>query len=308
MFYRIKENTIKKVGSSGFCSGDTGFGYMEFDEMIKEAGEFGLDANLLAEYKNRRRTGIDIYDEYSIAVLSIVNLPDVTADQDVILLIIKRSCLLVVRLKDDDDSTMAALEKAVTRYQQNASLEKIIAGTLDALIADGGEVHEKYGQHIMEMEGAVVNGKLCERLNREIFDLRSRLSELRYYYEQLVGLGEDMLENGNGVFQESGLRYIKIFTEKAARLGAIAKEQNENLIYLRESLDASLNYSMNRIMKVFTVVSVIFMPLTLIVGWYGMNFKYMPELGWKFGYAGVAVLCAAVLVVCLVYFNKMKWL
>lgn len=203
---------------------------------------------------------------------------------------------------------MAALEKAVTRYQQNASLEKIIAGTFDALIADGVTVHEKYGQHIMEMEGAVVNGNLCERLNREIFDLRSRLSELRYYYEQLVGLGEDMLENGNGVFREIGLRYIKIFTEKAARLGAIAKEQNENLIYLRESLDASLNYSMNRIMKVFTVVSVIFMPLTLIVGWYGMNFKYMPELGWKFGYAGVAMLCAAVLVVCLVYFNKKKWL
>lgn len=61
---------------------------------------------------------------------------------------------------------------------------------------------------------------------------------------------------------------------------------------------------MNRTMKVLTVVSAIFLPLTLIVGWYGMNFKNMPELEWEYGYFGVAALCIAVVVVCIVYFKK----
>jgi magnesium transporter len=59
-------------------------------------------------------------------------------------------------------------------------------------------------------------------------------------------------------------------------------------------------------MKVFTVITTIFMPLTLIVGWYGMNFKYMPELNWKYGY--LTVIIASILVVsgCIFFFKKKK--
>jgi magnesium transporter len=50
------------------------------------------------------------------------------------------------------------------------------------------------------------------------------------------------------------------------------------------------------------------MPLTLIVGWYGMNFRYMPELEWRFGYPVVIVVSIAVAVACLLFFKKKKWL
>jgi magnesium transporter len=64
-------------------------------------------------------------------------------------------------------------------------------------------------------------------------------------------------------------------------------------VYIREALSAALDYNMNFTMKVFTVVSVIFLPLTLIVGWYGMNLKACRSSPWKYGYIGVAVLCIA---------------
>lgn len=60
-------------------------------------------------------------------------------------------------------------------------------------------------------------------------------------------------------------------------------------------------------MKLFTMVTIIFQPLTLIVGWYGMNFKYMPELGWKFGYLYVIVLSIVVVGVILYWFKKRKF-
>ena len=50
------------------------------------------------------------------------------------------------------------------------------------------------------------------------------------------------------------------------------------------------------------------MPLTLVAGWYGMNFRYMPELEWRWGYVAVIVLCVAIAVVSLIFFKKKKWL
>lgn len=58
--------------------------------------------------------------------------------------------------------------------------------------------------------------------------------------------------------------------------------------------------------KVFTMVTSIFLPLTLIAGWYGMNLN-MPEFGWKYGYLFVAGLCVLVVIVWLIVFKKKKW-
>ena len=57
-----------------------------------------------------------------------------------------------------------------------------------------------------------------------------------------------------------------------------------------------------------TVITTIFMPLTLIAGWYGMNFRYMPELGWRIGYPLVIVISIAIVVFCLIIFKKKRWL
>jgi magnesium transporter len=77
---------------------------------------------------------------------------------------------------------------------------------------------------------------------------------------------------------------------------------------VRDLYHAQLEVRQNRIMTLLTVVTTIFMPLTLIVGWYGMNFRYMPELEWRFGYPVVIVVSIAVAVACLLFFKKKKWL
>jgi len=71
---------------------------------------------------------------------------------------------------------------------------------------------------------------------------------------------------------------------------------------------STLNNRMNEIMKVLTVIATIFMPLTFLAGIYGMNFKYMPELDWRWGYFAVWGLMLIIAVVMLIYFRRMKWL
>lgn len=80
------------------------------------------------------------------------------------------------------------------------------------------------------------------------------------------------------------------------------------------SLESSTNlffsvqgHKMNQVMKTLTIVATIFIPLTFIAGIYGMNFKYMPELEWKFGYVAIWVVILTILVSMVVYFKKKKW-
>ena len=77
---------------------------------------------------------------------------------------------------------------------------------------------------------------------------------------------------------------------------------------IRDTYQSRLDVKQNRIMTVLTVVTTIFMPLTLIVGWYGMNFKYMPELDSVWGYPVVIGVSVLIVVISLVFFKRKKWL
>jgi magnesium transporter len=69
----------------------------------------------------------------------------------------------------------------------------------------------------------------------------------------------------------------------------------------------TLNTRMNEVMKVLTVISTIFIPLTFIVGVYGMNFDFMPELHWHIGYAAVWLVMAIITLGMIFYFRYKKW-
>jgi magnesium transporter len=71
---------------------------------------------------------------------------------------------------------------------------------------------------------------------------------------------------------------------------------------------SSVSNRMNEVMKVLTIIATIFIPLTLIAGIYGMNFKYMPELDWVWGYPMVYIIMLAIGVVMLIYFRRKRWL
>ena len=194
------------------------------------------------------------------------------------------------------------------RFRQNATMEKVIYGVLERLLSSGNRGLVMTERQIIAMEREVVGGKTDRELNTEIFELRNRLSTLKNYYEQLIDIGETLQENENDLFEEEDLRYFKIFTDKSERLSNNTQLLCDNLIHLREALDATLNYNLNNTMKLFTMVTIIFQPLTLIVGWYGMNFKNMPELGWRFGYLYVIILSILVVGGILYYFKKKKYM
>ena len=76
---------------------------------------------------------------------------------------------------------------------------------------------------------------------------------------------------------------------------------------LRDMYLSSISLKMNKIMQVLTIIATIFIPLTFVVGVYGMNFDFMPELHWKYGYPAVWVLILLIALFLIIYFKSKKW-
>ena len=187
------------------------------------------------------------------------------------------------------------------------SLERFLYDFLETLIARDLRILVETEQELGGIEDEILTGGL-EQYPERLNEIRKFLMDMRIHYEQMLDLGQELEENENGFFKEENLRYFRLFTERVMRLMDQAKLLRDYTVQLRELFSTQLDIRMNRIMTVLTVVTVIFMPLTLIVGWYGMNFVYMPELKWKYGYVAVIIASICISVGGILWFRKKKWL
>ena len=92
------------------------------------------------------------------------------------------------------------------------------------------------------------------------------------------------------------------------RLQDIVTYLRDYSVQVRDLYANQIAVQQNNTMTILTVVTTIFMPLTLIVGWYGMNFRYMPELDSPLGYPIVIIVCLAIVIVSIIFFRKKNWL
>ena len=311
MFFSIHEKEIREITLDQLEEHDICVGYLTLDELRKCYKELGLSEVAVKDCMTdftHFRTSIDVYDEFSFGMINIVDILNLSSRRNRIGFFIKKNLFIVVKIIDKGDSIRQMFLDAIGRFRQNATMEKVIYGVLERLLSSGNRGLVMTERQIIAMEREGVGGKTDRELNTEIFELRNRLSTLKNYYEQLIDIGETLQENENDLFEEEDLRYFKIFTDKSERLSNNTQLLCDNLIHLREALDATLNYNLNNTMKLFTMVTIIFQPLTLIVGWYGMNFQNMPELRTDNGYFVLIIVCSQIVAVEISLFRKNRWL
>ena len=136
---------------------------------------------------------------------------------------------------------------------------------------------------------------------------RKELLRLKRYYGQLSGIFDDICTNDNGLLSGAAVRLLTVLGTRCERYYNEVCSLQEIVDRMREAYQSQLEIKQNELMKLFTVVTVIFLPLTLLVGWYGMNFTSMPEIHWRFGYLAVIAVSVATVIFLIWYFKRKKW-
>ena len=209
----------------------------------------------------------------------------------------------------NDDGTAQKIVERIknTRKWRAPSLERFIYDFLEEIIGNDINVLEVYDKKLDSMEDRILDKGDDDDIMEELVEIRSDIMDLRTHYEQLIDLGQELEENENGFFSSKNLRYFRMFTERVIRLRDIVASLREHTMQVRDLHHSQLEVKQNKVMTILTVVSTIFMPLTLIVGWYGMNFKYMPELDVPIDYPIVIAVCVIIVVVIIIFFKKKKF-
>ena len=207
----------------------------------------------------------------------------------------------------EDNSSLSVVTRMTDSLFENRTNEEALYAFFVRLLKGDMDSLDAFEQKIGAHENALFSSSEHVAV-KTISELRKELLRRKRYYEQLVSIFDEMSANDNGLLSDNIARRIAVLGTRTDRfLGAVVNLQ-ENVTQMREAYQSRLSIKQNELMNLFTVVTVIFLPLTLIVGWYGMNFKFMPELYSPFGYPAVILVSVAIVVWLIWYFKKKKWL
>ncbi len=209
----------------------------------------------------------------------------------------------------DDSGRAEQMIDAIRRTKRwrQPSLERFLYDFLEQIVDDDLALMERYEAELNRIEDEILSESGKGDMVR-VNEIRSELRVLLVHYEQIIDMTQELEENENGFFREENLRYFHMFTERVMRLQDMVSGQREYVVQLRDLVQVQMDVKQNRIMTLLTVITSIFLPLTLIAGWYGMNFKYMPELDWKYSYPAVILVSVGIVIACIWYFKKKKWM
>ena len=177
---------------------------------------------------------------------------------------------------------------------------------IDAIVDHYFIVLENLGEQIEFLEEELVTdpdpGTLqsIHEFKRELIFLRKSVWPLR----EVIGA----LERGESpLFHESSLIYLRDVYDHTIQVIDTIETFRDMVSEMLDIYLSSVSNRMNEVMKVLTIIATVFIPLSFIVGLYGMNFTYMPELQWKWGYFMVWAVIILVVVGMLTYFRRKKW-
>ena len=198
----------------------------------------------------------------------------------------------------DDSGAVRSLVRRLVREEcrVDGSIGRIFYEILEQLV--GKDLHhlEELEDQMIRMEDMVLKGEL-DNFNARVMSLYKEVIGWMKYYIQLDDMICELERNESGLFGSEEETLFHIFEKRIGRLLNESQLLREHCIQVRELFQAEIDIRQNEVMKILTIVTTVFLPLSLLAGWYGMNFAGMKELSWEYGYE--AVIGAGILIVCL---------
>lgn len=277
--------------------------------IISKLGEhFCLHTLLLEDITSEHQPKAEEYEDYLFFTLKMLyKIKDGEIEYEQISFVLGRDFLLSFQEKEGDPFT--SFRDRIRMDQGRVRRKKpdyLLYRLIDIIVDNYYVVLDEIGLQIEQIEDSIYENptskefQKIQRLKKELIFLRKALYPLRDALSKLI-------KDESGFIESQNARYFSDIYDHVVHLIDSMDTYKDLTTSLMDIHINTLNTRMNEVMKVLTVISTIFMPLTFIVGVYGMNFEYMPEIPWKWGYPviwGVMIFIGAAM---LRYFKYKKW-
>jgi magnesium transporter len=281
-------------------------------EIIEKIGKhFGLHPLLLEDILNtEQRPKMEDFEDYIFIVLKMLyyeeEAHEIQAEQVSLIL----GSNFVLSFQEQEGDVFKFIRDRIRNGKgriRKAGADYLAYALVDAIVDHYFIILEKLGEKIESIEEELVTNPTPEtlqtihHLKREMIFLRKSVWPLR----EVISV----LERGEStLIQESTGIYLRDLYDHTIQVIDSIETFRDMVSGMLDIYLSSISNKMNEVMKVLTIIATIFIPLTFIAGIYGMNFQYMPELGWRWGYPLVWLVMSAILITMLVYFKRKKWL
>lgn len=282
-------------------------------EILEKLGQcYGLHPLVLEDIMaTDQRPKMTDYDDYLFIVLKMITYNGNNGGLEIeqVSLILGKNFVLSFQEGKDGDVFNPLRErlKSGKGKIRKMGADYLVYALMDSIVDNYFTVLENIGEEIELIEEKVVTDPAPETL-REIHKLKRDMIFLRksvWPLREVIG----SLERGESELVTDATEiYLRDVYEHTIQVIDTIETFRDMLAGMLDIYLSSVSNRLNAVMKVLTVISTIFLPLTFIVGLYGMNFKYMPELEWKWGYPAVWVLMIIISAFMLVLFKRKKWI
>lgn len=202
---------------------------------------------------------------------------------------------------EDTDRILGMME--ARGMQGGGTPADVLADFLNLLIEDEVPFLQHLEEKLSQIEEGLIN-HIPKNFYQIVIRYRRQLLVLHTYYEQLINMSDMIENNGGELLDARECQRFTSFGARAERLHDHVEMLREYVLQIREMYQTQIDVSQNHAMNLLTVVTSLFLPLSILVGWYGMNFVNMPELRWPYGYPVMIGLSVGILALEIRFFRK----
>lgn len=319
LFNFNEENITEKTEKQISIGGDFKKGYIQWLNIhglhevpyIKEISEkLGMDRLSVRQLLDTtQRPKVDEFEDYLFFnVKSILLDEEDQLDVEQLSFVLTKTYVVSFQEKVSDhfDDIRYKIRENVG-FVRKRTADYLLIQLLDAILDNFFETIEDINEDVAELEEQVYKDPQKDTL----LTLEKSKKQADLIKKSLAPFMESLnyiLNNRTSFFEKSNLKYLNDLRMSCANAIEEVDSTSRSLESLANIYYASLSQKMNETMKVLTTVATIFIPLTFIAGIYGMNFQYMPELQYRYGYFIVWGVMLLVFVGMLIYFKRKKWL
>jgi magnesium transporter len=281
-------------------------------KVIEQFGQqFGVHPLALEDILNtQHRPKVEEMDDYSLIILKMLFFDDQSKsiDTEQVSLIIGPHYVLTFQERSGDvfEGVRGRLQRSHVRIRQRGP-DYLAYALIDSIVDSYFHILEKVGDHLAQLEEDLLNNPDQSTLAR-IHHYKRQLQLLRKSVWPLREVISELYKEDSPLIVEGTRVFLRDLYDHTIQVLDTVEIFRDTVSGLQDLYMSAVGNRMNEIMKVLTIMASIFIPLTFIAGVYGMNFEYIPELRWRWGYFAVWGVMIGCIIGMVIYFKRKKWL